>query len=121
MSTHSEKFRYPYAWGRDVVGKFVEKYARGTYFLSRILDRSPGDIRHGLIVVLCRGNSLRYESIKSLIKTLDREEDGVFRSLTVEDRKLLYKYYLFLAEDFVMDEKSAQRAIDSIKQRRLFL
>lgn len=118
MSTFP-KLKYPYNWGVDKVQPFVEKYARGTGFLAEILSRSATDVRRGLVLVLCRGNSVRFESLKKLIKTLDRYDPSDFRRFSGKERKLLYKYYLFLAEDEAIDSKIAREALDSTRNEVL--
>lgn len=111
----SEKLRYPYNWGRTQVQGFVEKYARGTYFLAKIVGCSPGEIRHGLIMTLCRGSSVRFESLKRVIKYLDIEDAGVYDRYTEVEQKLLYKYYLYLAENEYLDEKKQVEALDTAR------
>lgn len=111
MSTLS-KLKYPYRWGAGIVNGFVEKYARGTFFLARILDVSPGEVRHALVIVLCRGNSIRFESLKRVIKNLDTMESRDIARFSAEERKLLYRYYLYLAQDDAIDREIERKALD---------
>jgi hypothetical protein len=108
----SYQLKYPYNWGRDIVNEFVEKYARGTYFLARMLDVPAGNVRHGLIVVLCRGNSLQFESLKRLIKQIDRDPPDYIAQLDAQNRKLLYKRYLWMAQDEALDVMTEKKGLD---------
>jgi len=116
----STQLKYPYRWGKTVVNEFVEKYARGTYFLAQMVNSSPGVIRHALIMTLCRGLSLKFEALKRMIKLLDSEEKDIYSQLDLPDRKLLYKYYLYLAEDDEIDARIEGEALDSLYQEKLF-
>ena len=107
--------KYPYKWGCDKVQPFVEKYARGTGYLAELLGEDAVKVRRALVLVLCRGNSLRFESLKKLIKVLDRYDPGDFRRFSAKERKLLYKYYLYLAEDEALDEKSMRKGLDTTR------
>lgn len=120
MSTHS-KLKYPYNWGRDRVQPFVEKYARGTYNLARLVGIAPGLVRHMLIMSLCTGNSLRWEVMKFLIKDLCGDDPAAYRRLSNAERKQLYKYLLYSSENRVLDEKIAQKSLDMLRQRTLGL
>lgn len=118
MST-SQKFKYPYTWGRDQVNPFVEKYDRGTRNLANICEASVAKVRHGLIVVLCSGSSLRFESLKALIKALDQHPVDYVDRLSSQERKLLYKYYLYYAEDGLILAKNPHKALDIARQEEL--
>ena len=115
------KLKYPYAWGRDRVNVFVEKYARGAYLLARLLDIPPGELRHYMTVLLCRGNSLKWEVMKRVIKYICMYDDVDFKHLTAEERKRLYKCLRTNAEDDEIDALDGREAIDSLIQIPLFL
>lgn len=109
----STKLKYPYSWGKEPVNAFVEKYARGTYFLAKLLDTSPGKIRHGLILVICSGNSLQFEAVKRVIKTLEGYSSKDLERIGPKDRKLLYKYLLWFAQDDQLDSDFTKKGIDT--------
>lgn len=118
MSNHP-KLKYPYNWGVGKVQPFVEKYARGTGYLAELLSEDANKVRRALVLVLCGGNSLRFESLKRLIKELDRYEADDFRRFSAKERKLLYRYYLYLAEDGALDDKISQMAVDTARSNFL--
>lgn len=117
MSSH--RLRYPYNWARGQVQGFVEKYARGTYFLARLVDLTPGEIRMKLTMTLARGNSLRFESFKRAIKYLEDYSNAEISRFTPEERRLLLKWIVYLSEDDVLDEKSSSEPLDNLSQRKL--
>lgn len=118
MSTQP-KLKYPYRWGRDAVQDFVERYARGTYFLGLLLDISPGEVRHYLILVLCHGRSVQFESVKRVIKTLETYRKEDLTRYSPEDRKRLYKCLLYLAQDDEIDYKTWRDGLDDAQNLRL--
>lgn len=115
----STNLKYPYNWGRNHVQTFVEKHARGTYFLARLLGVSPGDLRVQLTIVLCQGNSVRWESLKHVIKYLEDYSSDDMRRLSDRERYLILKYYKVLAENEVLDEKSYSEALDTLRSNFL--
>ena len=115
----SHRLKYPYKWAAAQVNSFVEKYGRGTYFLAKLLDCSPGEVRQSLVMWLAKGNSLRFEALKQVIKYMESYTMDDLRRVKVKDRKALYKCYLFIAEDDALDAKSVYSAIDSVGQREL--
>lgn len=116
-----QKLKYPYNWGRTVVQEFIERYGRGSYFLAKLLDITPGEVRHGLIMRLCRGDQIRFEAIKRMIKLLSDYSAEEIKRFSAEERKLLYKYYLYLCENEVLDEKDSSKAIDITLNKTLDL
>lgn len=104
----STTLQYPYRWGKKPVNAFVEKYARGTYILAKMLDISPGLVRHGLIMWLCSGNSLRYEALKRVIKGLNDNQWVDYKPLDKATRHELYKRLLWMAEDEALDANITQ-------------
>ncbi|MBA7550015.1 hypothetical protein ES705_42520 [subsurface metagenome] len=100
----STTLHYPYHWGKGVVQPFVEKYARGTYYLAKLLGIAPGVLRHYLILILCSGNSLKYEGLKKLIKQNDLYYEDDLSRYSDGERELLYKRLRSMGEDVVLDE-----------------
>lgn len=115
----STNLRYPYNWGKTVVNPFVERYGRGHKNLAKLLDIMPWEARHMMIMALCRGSSVRFDSFKRVIKLLEDYTDEDLSRFTREERILLYKYVVYLSENDALDEKIANLAIDSISQRKL--
>lgn len=111
MSTH---LKYPYRWGAQHVQSFIEKYARGTYFLARLLDISPGEVRHGVVLTLCKGNSIKFESLKRCIKLLEDYSIQDLARFSVKERKLLYKWYVVMCEEDELDARIARDALDMV-------
>lgn len=120
MSTHRSSLKYSYRWAKDPVNAFVEKYARGAYFLSRLLGISPGELRHLLVMTLCHGKSLRFESFKRAIKLMEDYSAEALARFSVAERKLLYKWIVYLAEDIELDRKIELDALDTLQNRFLF-
>ena len=116
----STNLKYQYHWAQDVVNRCVEKYSRGTYNLARILDIPPGELRHLLTLVLARGHSLKWEALKHVIKYLERDRWADLKVLSDDDRKLLYKYVLYMATDDALDAKTTHEALDYLRQSVLF-
>lgn len=117
----STLLKYPYKWGKEVVNAFVEKYPRATWNTSQIMNLSPGELRHRLIMTLCKGNSVRFEAMKTMVilmKDYDREDLARFSQ---KERQLLYKYLLYLCDDAALDEKIRRQAIDITLNRPLNL
>lgn len=111
----STNLKYPYQWGKTPVNAFVEKYARGTYYLAHILDISPGDVRHKLILTVCSGRSVQFESVKRVIKTLESYTWDQVKRFSATDKKLLYKYLVWFAQDSVLDENITKKGLDSFR------
>ncbi len=104
---------YTYRWGWHVVGQFVEKYPRATRNFAKIVGLAVGEVRHFLTVILCKGQSTKWEAIKHVILGVNDYDDADIKRLTNKQRKLLYKYLLVLGVDDVLDEKKLPRALDS--------
>jgi len=117
VSTH--RLQYPYKWCWSEVQKFVEKYARGTYFLGKLLDLPVGEVRHGLTMALALGKSVKFEALKKTIKYLESSTIDEIKRYTPEERKLLYRYYVYLSTDEVLDEKNPANSIDMLRQNFL--
>lgn len=119
----SKKLKYPYKWGAGIVDEFVNSYARATYLLSKLTERSPGEVRHWLIMALCSGNSVRYESCKQLIKALSHYELSDFAKFSLKERKNYLTYLKYLAEDDALDNINRRKVhrdtIDNLNQKRL--
>lgn len=116
----STNLKYPYNWGRTIVQEFVEQYARGTYFLAKMCGLSAGDLRMRMTLVLCSGNSVKWESLKRMVLLMSDWDNSDYAKFSPNERRLVLKYYRYLAEDDVLDEKSVSGAIDNVSQRRLF-
>ena len=113
------KLKYPYNWGRTQVNAFVEKYARGTYFLGKLLGISPGDIRHGLIILLCRGNNTKFRVVKRVIVMLSDYDTETIRRMDEASRRSLYDCLRVDCENAVLDEKSLWEGLDRSQNRVL--
>jgi len=57
----------------------------------------------GLIFTLAKGNSVRWERLKGIIKTLDDYDPYDLMQMDDENRKLLYKYLGFSWDEMYMD------------------
>jgi hypothetical protein len=115
----STKLKYPYNWGRSVVQAFVEKYARGTYIFARLVNLSPGEVRHYLILILCSGNNLKWESLKREIMMCCNYESGDIGHLGVSGRKALHKCLYDSAVNNQLDLVNPLEAIDSTRTHEL--
>ena len=115
----SSNLKYPYRWCATQVNNFVEKYGRGTYFLAKLLECSPGEVRQSLVMWLAKGNNIRFEALKQVIKYMNTYTADDVRKVKVKDREALYKCYLYIAEDDVLDEKNINSTIDNMGQRNL--
>lgn len=121
MSTYSgpNALKYPYPWAKDVVIKFTESYTRGTNFCAKLLGISPGHLRFLLALVLARGNSLKWEVQKRIIKILEDYSDADLARLDISERRLLYKCLRSISEDDEIDARDGRDALDSLLQTRL--
>lgn len=115
----STTLKYPYRWGVDVVQSFLEKYPRGANFLGRLCSVDHQQVKHWLVMGLCRGNSIRYESLKRVIKLLDGSEWEEFARFSEKERKVLIRWIVIVAEEEVFDQKEEAIALDNLRQRRL--
>ena len=115
----STNLRYPYHWGKSIVQGFVETHARGTYFLGKLIDLSPGEVRHDLTLALCRGCSWKFEAIKRAIKYLEEYQGKDLFRFSPADRELLYKWYVRIASEEYLDRSEDQIPLDTLRQRRL--
>ncbi|MBA7552678.1 hypothetical protein ES705_45248 [subsurface metagenome] len=120
MSIPPKKLKYPYTWGRSKIQEFVEKYARGTKNLCTLCSIDPMEIRHKLILVICSGRSIKWETLKGCIKTLEDYEDRDILRFTEKERKLLHKCLVVINLDNILDGESLEIPIDMVRQRRLF-
>ena len=121
MSIPQKKLLYPYTWGRSKIQQFVEKYPRGTKNLYTLCGIAPTEIRHKLVLVLCSGKSVKWEALKRCIKTLEDYEAGDIRRFSDEERLLLNKWIVYMSTDDVLDGKSQREALDTVRQKKLFL
>lgn len=111
--------KYPYKWGKNVVNRFVESSPRGYYFLARLLDIEPGMLRHWMILILCRGHSVRFEALKRVVKILDDYDDAWITRLSPAEKKDIYTYVKYLAEDDEIDARIRRNAVDRLNQMNL--
>lgn len=118
MSTN--RLKYPYHWGRGIVDSFVEKYSRGTYFLSRLWGKDKSDVRHELVIALCRGNSMKYESLKRVVKVLEQYTKADIDRFSYAEKRMLSNYLEILAQDDELDSRIEREAIDTWRNRPLF-
>ena len=116
----SNKLLYPYKWGKTIVNKLCESQDRGTRNFAEIVGISTYDLRHFLTLVICSGNSVKWESIKLLIKGLGDYERGDLSSLSLKEKKELYKCLRKIYDDKALDRLIARDAIDTLNQHRLF-
>lgn len=118
MSTPSN-LKYSYSWAKGPVNMFVEKYARGTYFLAKMLGISAGELRHGLVLILASGNSLKFEALKRAIKVFDRDGEYKISHWSDKDKKLLYKWYLKMSIYDEIDSKDDRDILDKAQNQDL--
>lgn len=119
MSTNPVSLKYPYQWAKTPVNAFVERYPRGTYFLSQLCGLSPGELRHLLVLSLAKGKSLRFESFKRAIRLVEDYSAADLARFSVAERKLLYKWIVYLSEDIELDRKIESEALDKLQNRFL--
>lgn len=115
----STNLKYPYNWGRNITQSFVEKYPRGWYNLCRLRDISPGDMRVSFTMVLCRGNSVRFESLKRAIKVLEDYDPHDILGFSIKERVLLHRWIVYLCEEDELDARIARDALDSLQNKTL--
>lgn len=120
MSTNRSSLKYPYQWAKNPVNAFIEKYPRGAYFLSQLCGISPGELRHLLVLSLAQGKDLRFESFKRAIKLVSEYDVSDLARFSVAERKLLYKWIVYLSEDIELDRKIEFEALDRLQNRFLF-
>ena len=109
----STLLKYPYKWGVGIVNALVEKYARGTYYLSRLLDIAPGELRHYLVLLLCSGNSVKWESVKRLIIYNQGNNPSELDAYSPGIRKELYRRLVAMATDDVLDDAWQLKGLDN--------
>lgn len=112
--------KYPYNWGRIVIQKFVESYPRGWYNFCRLRDIAPGNMRVLVTLALCRGNSVRFESIKRAIKVLEDYDGESLSRFSLKEKRLLYRWIVYLCEEDELDAREAREGLDIIRNRPLF-
>ena len=115
MSTH--RLKYAYQWAKDPVSSFVEKYARGTYNLSKLVNLAPGLVRHYCCLTIARGNSLKWEALKRVIIALEDYSADDIKAMPDYARELLYKNLVYLAENDEIDFRIARKAIDNLDKK----
>lgn len=111
--------RYSYSWAKGVVNTFVEKYARGTYNLARMLNLSPGELRHSMVLCLASGNSLKWRALKRAVVYASGYSEDDIKAIPVSERKTLYKCLYTLAVYDQLDEKNMHSTLDTLRQKRL--
>lgn len=111
----STLLKYPYRWGVGPVNKLVEKYPRGTYYLAILLDIAPGELRHLLVLLICSGNSLKWEGVKRLIKYNETNSIDELKAYSPEVKKELYKRLVALCIDDVLDDAWQLYGLDTVK------
>lgn len=109
----STKLKYPYHWGTRIVNALVEKYARGTYYLAKLVNIPPGQLRHYLVLLLCSGNSVKWEAIKRLIIYNQGNSTEELSKYSIEDRKELYRRLVVICTDDVLDNAWMLEGLDN--------
>ena len=109
----STKLQYSYKWGCTVVNNFVEKYARGTDYLCKLLYIPHTEIRHLLVLLLCSGNSVKWEAIKRLIIYNQGNDTAELDAYDEKTRKLLYKRLVQICTDDVLDDAWLLKGLDN--------
>ena len=112
---------YPYRWGVGIVNTFVEKYARATYNFAKCVDLSPGEVRHFLILSLCRGNSLQFEAFKRTVKVMGDYTAEDLARYSPAQKKQLNKWLVYMNQEDVMNEKDERLLLDRAQNFELDL
>ena len=108
----STTLQYPYRWGKTIVQKLVESYPRGTDYLAELLCIARKDMLHLLNLLLCSGNSVKWEGIKRLIKYNETNSTDELKAYTPEIRRQLYKRLVSLCIDDYLDDAWQLYGID---------
>lgn len=120
MSTNSSpKLKYPYKWGYSVCQTFLERYPRGRRNFATLLDVTVWDVGHKLTIVLCSGKSVKFETLKRAIKILDDYDQVDIARFSANDRKLLYKWLVYLCTEDELDSRTARDALDMVANKTL--
>jgi len=109
----STKLQYAYRWGVKQVNPFVEKYSRGTDYLAELLEIDRNQIRHLLTLLICSGNSVKWEAVKLLIKRSDREPIEPLSYYSADEKKALYMRLRGICEGDVIYNSSSLFWLDS--------
>jgi hypothetical protein len=70
-------------------------------------------MRHLLVLLLCSGNSIKWEGIKSLLKSNEHRDPAELSAYTPEIRKELYMRLRGMAETDYLDKISGQHTLDN--------
>jgi hypothetical protein len=100
--------KYSWDWSTDVVFKFVERYARGTYFLAKMCEIPADQVIYYLTKALSSGNSVKFKAFKCMIKSFDSERFDDYKRLSRTERLNYLKYVKWMAEDAVLDEEISE-------------
>ena len=99
----SPTYKYSYDWAQCVVEAFMEKYARGSYFISQMLYMKHQDLARYLIHNVRLGRQTRWEVTKRVIKQADRMNPKDFKKLSLQDRQNYLTYMKWSAENEFLD------------------
>lgn len=95
---------YSYQWAQSVVEAFLEKYARGAYFISRMAGISYQKLARYLIYLVSCDRQTKWEVMKRMIKRANRENFKDFATLDIEMRQKYLKYEKYDCENSVLDD-----------------
>lgn len=111
----STTLKYPYRWGVKPVNKLVESYPRGTKYLAFLLGIPLKDMRHLLVLLICSGNSVKWEGVKRLIKYNETNSTDELKAYSRETRKILYKRLVSLCIDDYLDDAWQLYGLDNME------
>lgn len=103
---------YSYEWGQNVVQAFVERYARGTYFVAKMLDISHEDLCFRLIEEVRLDIQQDWEASKIVIKRSCREHFRDFDHIGVKERRKYLSLVKQNAKEDYYSEHFAQNELN---------
>jgi len=107
-----EPLKYPYRWGHRVCQTFLESHTRGRKNFATLLEIDYFEVTHKLAIVLCRGKSVKFETLKRCIKILDDYSDETLARFSPKERELLYKWIVYLCTEEELDAREGGHPLD---------
>ncbi len=97
--------KYSYVWASKVVKDFLERYARGTDFVTRMSGISYKTLHNGMTKSLMSEDQFYWERWKRLIKTMSVEKYRDFMHMSREDRRKYLTFVKTEAGQYLIDQK----------------
>lgn len=108
----TDPIKYSYEWAQNTVQKFTERYARGTYFVAKMLDICHEELCSRLILELRLQNQFEWEASKKVIKMCKNANFRDYKHISVMDRRKYLTIVKVNAKENVLSEKFAQNELD---------